>query len=99
MTDLTAAQREAVSHPGGPLLVLAGAGTGKTHVLAERFGWLVEQGTPADAILALTYSATAADDLRARIEARVPAPYEELAVTTFRELCARTTCAGTRAHC
>jgi superfamily I DNA/RNA helicase/RecB family exonuclease len=88
VTDLTAAQREAVSHPGGPLLILAGAGTGKTRTLAERFGWLVENGTPADAILALTYSAAQADDLRARIEARVPAPYEELAVTTFRELCA-----------
>ena len=49
-------QLEAVTHPGGPLLILAAAGTGKTHTLIERFAWLVEQGTPADAILALTFA-------------------------------------------
>ena len=49
-------QLEAITHPGGPLLILAAAGTGKTHTLIERFAWLVEQGTPADAILALTFS-------------------------------------------
>ena len=60
MTEISPAQRDAVTHPGGPLLILAGAGTGKTHTLVERFAWLVEQGTPADAILALTYSTAAA---------------------------------------
>jgi DNA helicase II / ATP-dependent DNA helicase PcrA len=67
------AQRAAITHPGGPLLILAAAGTGKTHALVERFAWLVEQGTPADAILALTFSPAAADELRERLEQRVPA--------------------------
>src|SRR5829696_1931758 len=65
------------------------ARTGKTHAPVERFAWLVEQGTPADAILAFTFSPAAADDLRERIEARVPARYEELSVTTFQAFCAR----------
>ena len=73
VTEQSTAQREAVTHPGGPLLILAGAGTGKTHALVERFAWLAEHGTPADAILALTFSTAAADDLRERIEARVAA--------------------------
>ncbi len=84
------AQLEAVTHPGGPLLILAGAGTGKTHTLIERFAWLAAHGTPADAILVFTYAATAADDLRGRIETRMGATaYEELSVTTFQAFCAR----------
>jgi DNA helicase-2/ATP-dependent DNA helicase PcrA len=83
------AQHAAITHAGGPLLIIAAAGTGKTHALVERFAWLVEQGTPADAILAFTFAPAAADDLRERIEARVPARYEELSVTTFQAFCAR----------
>jgi len=82
-------QIRAITHPGGPLLILAAAGTGKTHTLVERFAWLAQQGTPADAILALTFSPAAADELRERIEARVPVRYEELSVTTFHGFCAR----------
>ena len=89
MIEESTVQLEAITHPGGPLLILAAAGTGKTHTLIERFAWLVEQGTPADAILALTYAGTAADDLRERIERRVPARYEELSITTFHAFCAR----------
>jgi DNA helicase II / ATP-dependent DNA helicase PcrA len=88
---LTPAQREAVSHPGGRLLIVGGAGTGKTRTLVERFAWLAaEGGTPAESILALTFSAPAADALRERIEAALSAPpAEELAVTTFQGMCAR----------
>ena len=90
MTENTPAQLEAVTHLGGPLLILAGAGTGKTHTLVERFAWLAEHGTPAEAILALTFSAAAADELRERIETRIgAAAYEELSVTTFQAFCAR----------
>jgi len=89
-TENTPAQLEAVTHPGGPLLILAGAGTGKTRTLVERFAWLAENGTPADAILALTFSTAAADELRERIETRMgAAAYEELSVTTFQAFCAR----------
>ncbi len=90
--EKTPAQHEAVTHPGGPLLILAGAGTGKTHTLVERFAWLSEHGTPADAILVLTFSSAAADELRERIETRVGAlevSYEELSVTTIQAFCAR----------
>jgi DNA helicase II / ATP-dependent DNA helicase PcrA len=85
----SAAQLEAVRHDGGPLLIIGGAGSGKTHTLVERFAWLAADGAPADAILALTFSATAADDLRERIEQRIPTRYEELSVETFQGFCAR----------
>jgi superfamily I DNA/RNA helicase/RecB family exonuclease len=89
VTEESTAQRAAVTHRGGPLLILAAAGTGKTYTLVERFAWLTEQGTPADAILALTFSPAQADDLRERVEERVPVRYEELSVTTFHAFCAR----------
>ena len=89
MIEESGEQIRAITHPGGPLLILAAAGTGKTHTLVERFAWLAQQGTPADAILALTFSPAAADELRERIEARVPVRYEELSVTTFHGFCAR----------
>jgi DNA helicase-2/ATP-dependent DNA helicase PcrA len=60
LEGLDESQLAAASHPGGPLLVVAGAGTGKTRTLVARFLWLVEQGLPPDAILALTFSSSAA---------------------------------------
>ena len=86
---LTSAQREAVEHAGGPLLVLGGAGSGKTTVLVERFAWLAEHAGRPDAVLALTLGDGAADRLRERVEDRLTVPYEELTVTTFGGLCAR----------
>jgi DNA helicase-2/ATP-dependent DNA helicase PcrA len=78
----------AVIHPGGPLLVLGGAGTGKTRVLADRFSWLVSRGLAPEDILVLVFSAPAADDLRERLESGLDSPSGELSVTTFPELCA-----------
>jgi DNA helicase-2/ATP-dependent DNA helicase PcrA len=86
---LTPPQRAAVEHPGGPLLVLGGAGTGKTTVLAERFVHLTEAGAPPESLLVLCHSTAAADAMRARLEDRLAAGYEELAVTTFHGFCAR----------
>jgi len=86
---LTPAQRQAVTHAGGPLLVLGGPGTGKTRTLIARFQWLVEQGAPPESVLALTFSAPAADGLRMRIEDAIDRPYEELSVCTVHGLCAR----------
>jgi len=85
---LTAAQRAAVTHPGGPLLVLGGAGTGKTHTLVERFAHLVETGVRPEQVLVLACTPATADALRARVEARLTGAYEELAVTTFQGFCA-----------
>ena len=89
LDGLNRSQEQAVTHPGGPLLVVAGAGTGKTRTLTRRFAWLVEQGVPADAILALTFSSAAAAEMRERLESLIESPYEELHVATFHAFCAR----------
>ena len=86
---LNRAQRAAVTHPGGPLVIVAGAGTGKTRTLTRRFAWLVEQGTPADEVLALTFSSAAAAEMRERLEALIEVPYEELHVGTFHSFCSQ----------
>ena len=86
---LTEAQARAVTHHGGPLLVLGAAGTGKTTVLVERFAWLVARGSAPESILALSPSSSAAAALRRRVEDALHRPYEELAVHSVRELCAR----------
>jgi DNA helicase-2/ATP-dependent DNA helicase PcrA len=87
LDGLNANQRAVVTHPDGPLLVVAGAGTGKTSVLTRRFAWLVEQGTPVGCILALTFSSPAAAEMRERLETLLDAPYEELNVSTFHSFC------------
>ena len=90
MPELTPEQERAVTHAGGPLLVLGGAGSGKTTVLARRFAWLVarEHAAP-ESILVLTPSAAGASALRRAVEDTLDRPYEELAIHTLREFCAR----------
>jgi DNA helicase II / ATP-dependent DNA helicase PcrA len=87
--ELTSAQREAVAHDGGPLLVLGGAGSGKTTTLVERFAALAAGPAGPEAVLALTLGDAAADRLREQVEDRLEIPYEELTVTTFPGMCAR----------
>ncbi|HEX6714369.1 MAG TPA: ATP-dependent DNA helicase, partial [Thermoleophilaceae bacterium] len=82
-------QRAAVTHRGGPLLILGGPGTGKTHVLAHRAAWLVEEGTAAASVLVLAPTAAGAGDLRLRMEALIDTPYDELSVYGAQELCER----------
>jgi DNA helicase-2/ATP-dependent DNA helicase PcrA len=89
VSELSPEQRAAVEHAGGPLLVLGGAGTGKTTLLAERFLHLVRGDAPPESLLVLCYSTAAADALRAQLEDRLEGAYEELAVTTFHGFCAR----------
>jgi DNA helicase II / ATP-dependent DNA helicase PcrA len=79
--ELNDEQRRAATHAGGPLLVLAGAGTGKTRTLVARAAWLRAQGIPASRILLLTFTRRAADDMLARVAAvlaRKPSPGEPL---------------------
>jgi DNA helicase-2/ATP-dependent DNA helicase PcrA len=69
---LDARQAEAVAAPPGPLLVLAGAGSGKTRVLTERAAALVARhGQPAETLLVITFTNRAADELRSRLESLV----------------------------
>ena len=68
---LDAAQQAVVDHPGGPLLVLAGPGTGKTTTLVEAIARRIDDGADPASVLALTFSRKAAEQLRDRVTARV----------------------------
>ena len=68
LADLTARQRKAVTHGDGPLLIVAGAGTGKTRTLVYRLAHLVRRGVPADRILLLTFTRRAAQEMLRRAE-------------------------------
>jgi DNA helicase-2/ATP-dependent DNA helicase PcrA len=87
LDGLTDPQREAVTHMDGPMLVIAGAGSGKTRVVTRRIAWLVEQGVAPWNILALTFTNKAAGEMAARVEELV-GPVNTL-VTTFHSACAR----------
>ncbi|HEU5115768.1 MAG TPA: UvrD-helicase domain-containing protein [Isosphaeraceae bacterium] len=87
LTDLTPAQKEAVCTLEGPMLILAGAGSGKTRVITRRVGYMLSRGIPGSNILALTFTNKAAGEMRHRIEAI--ARRSDVWVGTFHSLCAR----------
>ena len=87
LEQLTPSQVEAVQHRDGPLLILAGPGSGKTRVVTHRIAFLLRQGIPAWQILALTFTNKAADEMKLRL-ARL-APGESVWTGTFHRFCAR----------
>ena len=89
MMPLNDAQRAAVEHPDGPLLVVAGAGSGKTRVLTARIERLLAEGTPPEAIVAFTFTNRAAREMRERIEAAVGEAAARLWVGTFHGIALR----------
>jgi DNA helicase-2/ATP-dependent DNA helicase PcrA len=94
VTDLLAGlngpQRDAVVHAGAPLLVVAGAGSGKTRVLTRRIAYLVaERGVHPGAILAITFTNKAAAEMRARVEDLVGRRARLMWVSTFHSACVR----------
>ena len=87
LDDLNEAQRSAVTHGTGPLLVLAGAGTGKTRVLTRRIAWLIGTRTAAPSeILGLTFTDKAAQEMEERVDRLVPFGYTDTTLVTFHAL-------------
>ena len=97
LEDLTPPQREAVAYVDGPLLVIAGAGSGKTRVLTRRVGYLASVGIPVSSIVAITFTNKAAGEMKERVGALLPGSIRDFGkldqpgpmVCTFHSLCLR----------
>ncbi len=89
-SDLNPAQKEAVTHVGGPLVVVAGAGSGKTRVLTRRIAYLIEVlGVSPHEILAITFTNKAAAEMRSRLVGLIGSVAERMWVSTFHSACVR----------
>ena len=95
--DLTEAQRAAVTHVDGPLLIIAAAGSGKTRVITRRVAYLIGQGIPAPSILAITFTNKAAGEMKERVGVVLGRPVRDFGrldqpwptICTFHSLCLR----------
>jgi len=84
LEGLNKEQIAAVTHKEGPLLIIAGAGTGKTRVITQRIAWLINQGlAKTDEILALTFTDKAAKEMQERVDVLMPYGYTDIWISTF----------------
>ncbi|MCS7033898.1 MAG: UvrD-helicase domain-containing protein, partial [Phycisphaerae bacterium] len=97
LADLTPPQRQAVTHVDGPLLIIAGAGSGKTRVITRRVAWLIRQGIAPSGICAITFTNKAAAEMRQRVEELLRRRLRDFgqldhpgpSICTFHSLCLR----------
>ncbi len=90
LEDLNPEQISAVTHTTGPLMIVAGAGTGKTTVVTKRIAWLIEQGlAKPEEILSLTFTDKAAGEMEERVDLLLPYGYVDLQISTFHAFCER----------
>jgi DNA helicase-2/ATP-dependent DNA helicase PcrA len=97
LADLTEPQRQAATHVDGPLLIIAGAGSGKTRVITRRVAYLVHQGIPPASILAITFTNKAAGEMKHRVGQVLGRPLHDFGkldqrwptICTFHSLCLR----------
>ena len=89
LSELNDVQRQAVTHVNGPLMVIAGPGSGKTRVLTYRVAYLIEQGIPPYSILALTFTNKAAREMKERIASLVGPTADRVWAGTFHSIFAR----------
>src|SRR5690554_4083690 len=97
LADLTEPQRQAATHVDGPLLIIAGAGSGKTRVITRRVAYLISIGIPAYQILAITFTNKAAGEMKQRVAAATGRPARDFGrldqpwpmICTFHSLCLR----------
>ena len=87
--DLNPEQQRAATHESGPLLILAGAGTGKTRTIVARITWLVSTGVDPAKILAVTFTNKAAREMKERIKGMIDDKASEITACTFHALCVR----------
>ncbi|NPV69437.1 MAG: UvrD-helicase domain-containing protein [Firmicutes bacterium] len=89
LDGLNPQQKEAAAYLGGPVLVLAGAGSGKTRVLTHRFAYLVSKGVDPGRILAITFTNKAAGEMKARVRGLLGDLGRDIWVSTFHSACVR----------
>ncbi|MBI4117579.1 MAG: ATP-dependent helicase [Parcubacteria group bacterium] len=90
LDTLNQAQKEAAMHGAGPLLIVAGAGTGKTTVITSRIAYLIDSGlAKPEEILALTFTDKAAEEMEERVDRLLPYGYFDLWIMTFHAFCER----------